>query len=79
MGLVLYEWLDAEKANASLSQYEWKKDRFEKNVLPFLKDKKMSDINIKDIREVIRAKNETSPETAARIFTYMKRLFSYAV
>ena len=76
---VLYEWLDAEKANASLSQYEWKKDRFEKNVLPFLKDKKMSDINIKDIREVIRAKNETSPETAARIFTYMKRLFSYAV
>lgn len=76
---VMYEWLEIEKPNASLSQYEWKKNKFEKDVLPFLKDKKMADISIRDIKELIRKKNETSPETASRIFAYLKRLFSYAV
>ena len=76
---VMYEWLEIEKPNASLSQYEWKKNKFEKDVLPFLKDKKMADITIRDIKELIRKKNETSPETASRIFAYLKRLFSYAV
>lgn len=76
---VLYEWLEAEKPNAELSQYEWKKNKFEKDVLPFLTDKKMSDITIQDIKHIITNKNKTSPETASRIFAYMKRLFSYSV
>ena len=59
----MYEWLEIEKPNASLSQYEWKKNKFEKDVLPFLKDKKMADITIRDIKELIRKKNETSPES----------------
>ena len=40
---VVYLWLENEKANASLEQYEWKKNRFEKDVIPFLKNKRMND------------------------------------
>lgn len=76
---VMYEWLEHEKPNASINQYEWKVNRFEKDVLIFLEKKKMTDITIQDIVQVIKAKNKTAPETASKIFGYLKSLFSYAV
>lgn len=75
----MYEWLEVEKPRASLSQYEWKKNRFEKDVLPYLKDKKFKDITPRDINEVVKEKNKTAPETASKLFSYLKRLFSFAV
>ena len=77
--IVMFEWLEKEKPNASLSQYEWKKNRFEKDVIPFLKDKSMNDISIQDIVTVIKAKNETAPETASKLFGYLKNMFSFSV
>ncbi len=76
---VMYQWLDNEKANAKIEQYEWKKNRFEKDVLPYLKNKKMNDISIQDIVTVIKAKNKTAPETASKLFGYLKSLFGFAV
>lgn len=76
---VMYEWLEAEKPNASISQYEWKKNRFEKDVVPFLKDKSMNDLSIQDIVTVIKEKNKKAPETASKLFGYLKSLFGYSV
>ncbi len=76
---VVYLWLENEKANASLEQYEWKKNRFEKDVIPFLKHKKMNDVTIQDIVTVIKAKNEKAPETASKLFGYLKSLFGFAM
>jgi integrase len=76
---VMYQWLENEKPNAKIEQYEWKKNRFEKDVLPYLKNKKMNDVVIQDIVTVIKAKNKTAPETASKLFGYLKSLFGFAV
>lgn len=76
---VTYEWLELEKPKASLNQYEWKKNRFEKDILPYLKDKPMSKITVQDITRVIMLKNKTAPETASKLFGYLKALFGYAM
>lgn len=75
---VMYEWLEVEKPNASESQYLWKVNRFEKDVLPYLEKLNMNEINVNHIEQVIREKDKTAPETASKIFSYLKRLFSYA-
>lgn len=76
---VMYQWLENEKPNAKIEQYDWKKNRFEKDVLPYLKNKKMNDVSIQDIVTVIKAKNKTAPETASKLFGYLKSLFGFAV
>lgn len=75
---VMYEWLEKEKSK-SLYQYEWKKNRFEKDILPHLKDKPMNNILVQDITKVIGLKNKTAPETASKLFGHLKNLFGYAM
>ncbi len=76
---VMYAWLEHEKPNTSFEQYQWKTNRFEKDVLPFLIDKRMSAITIQNIVIVIKSKNNSAPETASKLFGYLKSLFSFAV
>ncbi len=76
---VMYEWLELEKPRASLNQYKWKKNRFEKDVLSYLKDKPMNKITVQDITRIIGQKNKTAPETASKLFGYLKSLWGYGM
>ncbi len=75
----MYEWLELEKPRASLNQYEWKRNRFEKDILPHLNEKPMNKITAQDITKVISIKNKTAPETASKLFGYLKALWGYAM
>jgi integrase len=75
----MYEWLELEKPRASLNQYEWKRNRFEKDVLPHLNEKPMNKITVQDITKVIAKKNKTAPETASKLFGYLKALWGFSM
>ena len=67
-----------EKSKSGLAQYQWKKTRIENDILPFIGNKKIKDIKIQDVTNVLIEKNKTAPVTASKLFGYLKSIYSYA-
>ena len=76
---IFYEWWNNEKDKSQDTQHQWKKTRFEKDILPFIGDIKIKDIKLQDIVKVLTDKAKTSSETANRLFAYLKSIYSYAM
>ena len=76
---IFYEWWNNEKDKSQDTQHQWKRIRFEKDILPFIGDIKIKDIKLQDIVKVLTDKAKTSSETANRLFAYLKSIYSYAM
>ncbi|MCT7648243.1 tyrosine-type recombinase/integrase [Aliarcobacter butzleri] len=76
---IFYEWWNNEKDKSQDTQHQWKKTRFEKDILPFIGDMKIKDIKLQDIVQTLTNKAKTSSETANRLFAYLKSIYSYAM
>lgn len=76
---IFYEWWNNEKDKSQDTQHQWKKVRFEKDILPFIGDMKIKDIKLQDIVQTLTNKAKTSSETANRLFAYLKSIYSYAM
>jgi len=76
---IFYEWWNNEKTKSQDTQYQWKRKRFEKDILPFIGDMKIKDIKLQDIVQTLTNKSKTSSDTANRLFTYLKSIYSYAM
>jgi integrase len=76
---IFYNWWEKEENRSAKAQHEWKKVRFENDVLPHIGNKKIKDIKIQDIVETLINKSKTSPETANRLFSYLKSIYSFAI
>lgn len=76
---IFYEWWNNEKDKSQDTQHQWKRIRFEKDILPFIGDIKIKDIKLQDIVKVLTDKDKTSSETANRLFAYLKSIYSYAM
>lgn len=75
---IFIQWLDMEKSKSGLAQYQWKKTRIENDILPYIGSKKIKDIKIQDITNLLIEKNKTAPVTASKLFGYLKSIYSYA-
>lgn len=75
---VLYEWLENEMLK-SQKEHTRKKRLFEKDVLPYFKNKQMNTLTVQDVVTVIRAKDKTAPNIASKMYGYLKNLFSFAL
>ena len=75
---IFIQWLEMEKSKSGLPQYQWKKTRIENDILPFIGNKKIKDIKIQDVTNVLIEKNKTAPVTASKLFGYLKSIYSYA-
>lgn len=75
---IFIQWLEMEKSKSGLSQYQWKKTRIENDILVFIGSKKIKDIKIQDITNVLIEKNKTAPVTASKLFGYLKSIYSFA-
>ena len=73
------EWLDKESERTKESTHKNKLRAFEKDINPFLKNKHIKEIAIKDIVNIIEKKQLQAHEVATNIFTYLDNLFRYAV
>ena len=73
------EWLDKESERTKESTHKNKLRAFEKDINPFLKNKHIKQIAIKDIVNIIEKKQLQAHEVATNIFTYLDNLFRYAV
>ena len=73
---IFYNWWENEENRSAKAQHEWKKVRFENDVIPHIGNKKIKDIKIQDIVETLINKSKTSPETANRLFSYLKSIYS---
>ena len=77
---IFNEWLDNQKANSGLNQWEWKKQRIYKDViLPLGIDTNINDVTIDDIKKVLNAKSKEAPSTAKKLFNYLENILSYAI
>jgi len=76
---IFYEWWKNEKSKSQETQHQWKKIRFEKDILPFIGNKKIKDIKLHEIVKTLTLKAKTSSETANRLFSYLKNIYSYAM
>ncbi|MFW3373103.1 tyrosine-type recombinase/integrase [Aliarcobacter butzleri] len=76
---IFYEWWNNEKDKSQDTQHQWKKTRFEKDILPFIGNMKIKDIKLQDIVQTLTNKAKTSSETANRLFAYLKSIYSYAM
>ncbi len=76
---VANEWLDKESERTKESTHKNKLRAFEKDINPFLKNKHIKEIAIKDIVNIIEKKQLQAHEVATNIFTYLDNLFRYAV
>jgi integrase len=75
---IFIQWLEMEKSKSGLAQYQWKKTRIENDILPFIGNKKIKDIKIQDITNILIEKNKKAPVTASKLFGYLKSIYSYA-
>ena len=75
---IFIQWLEMEKSKSGLPQYQWKKTRIENDILPFIGNKKIKDIKIQDITNILIEKNKKAPVTASKLFGYLKSIYSYA-
>lgn len=76
---VALEWLDKEAERTKENTHKNKLRVFEKDIFPFLKNKHIKEIAIKDIANIIEKKQLQAHEVATNIFTYLDNLFRYAV
>lgn len=76
---IFYEWWNNEKDKSQETQHQWKKVRFEKDILPFIGAMRIKDIKLQDIVQTLTNKAKTSSETANRLFAYLKSIYSYAM
>ncbi|MCT7517366.1 integrase arm-type DNA-binding domain-containing protein [Aliarcobacter cryaerophilus] len=76
---VANEWLLKEKEHLKETTYKGKLKVFENDVYPFLKNKHIKDIEIKDIIKVLDIKQIQSVDVASKIFNYFDNLFRYSV
>ena len=77
---IFNEWLENQKANSGLIQFEWKKLRIYKDViLPLGIDTNINDVTIEDIKRVLNAKSKEAPSTAKKLFNYLENILSYAM
>jgi integrase len=73
------EWLTKEALRTKESTHKNKLRVFTKDINPFLKDKHIKDVQIKDIVKIIELKQLQAHEVASDIFTHLDNLFRYAV
>ena len=77
---IFNEWLENQKTNSGLNQWEWKKQRIYKDViLPLGIDTNINDVTIDDIKKVLNAKSKEAPSTAKKLFNYLQNILSYAI
>ena len=76
---VATEWLNKEAERTKENTHKNKLRAFEKDIFPFLKNKHIKEIAIKDIVTIIEKKQLQAHEVATNIFTYLDNLFRYAV
>ena len=76
---VATEWLNKEAERTKENTHKNKLRAFEKDIFPFLKNKHIKEIVIKDIVNIIEKKQLQAHEVATNIFTYLDNLFRYAV
>ena len=76
---VAAEWLNKESEKTLESTHKNKIRVFEKDINPFLKDKHIKEVEIKDIIKIIEIKQIQAHEIASRIYIYLDNLFRYAV
>lgn len=76
---VANEWLTKEAERTKESTHKNKLRAFEKDIFPFLKNKHIKEIAVKDIVNIIEKKQLQAHEVATNIFTYLDNLFRYAV
>lgn len=73
---IFTQWLEMEKSKSGLAQYQWKKTRIENDILPFIGNKKIKDIKIQDVTNVLIEKNKTASVTASKLFGYLKSIYN---
>ena len=77
---IFNEWIENQKSNSGLNQWEWKKLRIYKDViLPLGIDTNINDVTIDDIKKVLNAKSKEAPSTAKKLFNYLENILSYAI
>lgn len=76
---VIYEWLKKEGIKTKENTHKNKVRVFEKDVLPFIKNKHIRDVDIDDVIKIIETKYIQAPEIATRLYNYIENLFKYAV
>jgi integrase len=72
-------WLENEKDKTVSITHKSKVRIFHKDVIPYLKNKHIQEVTIKDIVQIIEDKQKTAPEIASRLYNYLENLFKYAV
>ena len=76
---ISFEWLKKEEARTSPNTHINKVRAFEKDIIPFLKNKHIKEIAIKDVVKILEIKLLQSHDVATKIFSYLDSLFRYAV
>ena len=76
---VINEWLQNESENTKENTHKAKKRVFDNDVIPFLKDKHISDVEINDVVILLKMKYKEAPEIASRLYNYLENLFKYSV
>ena len=76
---ISFEWLKKEEARTSPNTHINKVRAFEKDIIPFLKNKHIKEIAIKDVVKILEVKLLQSHDVTKKIFSYLDSLFRYAV
>ena len=76
---ISFEWLKKEEARTSPNTHINKVRAFEKDINPYLKNKHIKEIAIKDVVKILEVKLLQSHDVATKIFSYLDSLFRYSV
>ena len=73
------EWIKKEESRTEASTHINKIRAFEKDINPYLKNKHIKEIAIKDVVKILEVKLLQSHDVTKKIFSYLDSLFRYAV
>ena len=76
---ISFEWLKKEEARTSPNTHINKVRAFEKDINPYLKNKHIKEVAIKDVVKILEVKLLQSHDVATKIFSYLDSLFRYSV
>ena len=76
---ISFEWLKKEEARTSPNTHINKVRAFEKDINPYLKNKHIKEVVIKDVVKILEVKLLQSHDVATKIFSYLDSLFRYSV
>lgn len=76
---VMNEWFERQKEQLAKVTFDSKYQIFTTSVLPYLKNKHMSDITKLDLLHILEEKEKVAKETASRLYNYLSNLWAYAV